>query len=1162
MKLNTDGSFCSATDRAGIGGILRNDKGDFIMAFSYSVDCETNNHAEALAAEFGINWCIQQGLNNIILELDSQIIANMLKEKGTDNLKLKHIISRITGLINGNAVQTAHCYREANSVADFFAKLASTSGRRTLHNSHIGLPRVAKGLIQLDKQQLPTFRRRFEKSFLFSSSHASTGTPASAFHLLALFSAFLFSSSSHASTAFLFSSSHASTGTPTSAFHLLALFSGFGPLAYSVLSIFWDTEVYGNPMWRLQQKLKILSKELSKWSRNSIGDVLENVKKFEKEVSDAETAYLNSDSNTDRTLLNKAKAEYIKWLKMEDSILRQKARIKWAEEGDSNTKYFHSTIKARRRRAQIYKIKDQNGQWVEGNLNISKAAIDHFSDLFSGKPRDRDLNFIRGCDNLISTEDNALLTKYPTAEEIKTVTSPDCFSKLRPISLSNFSNKILSKILALRINNILPKIISENQSGFVKDMSEAYDKLDWNFLISVLRKMGDPLSPTLFVIAAETLSRALNHLNQNDRFINFSMHKKGPQINHLSYADDLVLFTSANKFTIKLMMNLLRLYQKASGCPIYCGRKRISYFSDISKKILNKIAGWQGRFLSPGGKATIIKHVLQSQALHIFAALMPPVTSLYEIEMQFANFFWGEKYGKNSYHWSSWENMSYPTIEGGLGFRSLIDICHTFAAKRWWRLRTEPSLWAHFIKSKYCQRSNLNSKTIAPKNSAAWKDLLHIRDKIEANISWKINSGNSLLWWDNWTHHGSLYQILKPSAKPGNVEINHFLLNQQWHIDDNPFSLPMDTLNLIKSIPIGKHDEKDQPIWNLNSNGLFTCSSALEFLRKKYVAPHIYKFIWIKEIPFKVSFFMWKLLKKNLPLDANLARFNIDKGASCCCCRTACIETGNHVFAQSELAKQIWQIMTRPLGISITGSTVQTILWQRWRQKPTNIIHKFLLLITPMIIKVAIRQKFKSIDYTWNWSKVCFEAENFKAVITSKMIRWIKPIGNTWKLNTDGSYMKNQNKAGAGGIVRNRIGNMIVAFAYPTQFYTNNYSEAYAALVGISWCVNHPFESLEVELDSKMVVQMIDGSLKPPWRLLDIIENTKAKMAHINISIKHCFREGNEVADALAKYATQIQVPRIFLNEGDLPTEARGPLRMNKLDFPSFRRRVKKNSEN
>ncbi|XP_060200487.1 uncharacterized protein LOC132628739 [Lycium barbarum] len=231
------------------------------------------------------------------------------------------------------------------------------------------------------------------------------------------------------------------------------------------------------------------------------------------------------------------------------------------------------------------------------------------------------LDFIRGCDNLVSTEDNHLLTRYPATEEIKM----------------------------------------------------AIDSMDPN-------SCAGP-----------------NGFN-------------GPQINHLSCADDFVLFTSADKFSIKLMMNLLGLYQndfgqeinndktffithsktnriynkrirrwtgyKQSsfpftylGCPIYSGRKRISYFSDISKKVLNKIAGWQGRFLSPGGKATIIKHVLQSQSLHIFVALMPPVTSLYEIEMQFGNFFWGEKDGKISYHWSSWDNMSYPTKEGGLGSR-------------------------------------------------------------------------------------------------------------------------------------------------------------------------------------------------------------------------------------------------------------------------------------------------------------------------------------------------------------------------------------------------------------------------------------------------------------------------------------------------------------
>ncbi|XP_060195293.1 uncharacterized protein LOC132624546 [Lycium barbarum] len=668
-----------------------------------------------------------------------------------------------------------------------------------------------------------------------------------------------------------------------------------------------------------------------------------------------------------------------------------------------------------------------------------------------------------------------------------------------------FDEMFINLVYRLISNNWYSVIINGTRYGFFKSSRGL--------------KQGDPLSPALFIIAAETLSRALNYLFHNDRFSGFSMHKKGPQINHLSYADDIVLFTSGDKVSIKLMMKQLYFYQKASGqeintdktfflthsktdrlynrkikrwtgfkqstfpfiylgCPIYCGRKRIYYFSNISKKILNKIAGWQGIFLSPGGKAVVIKHILQSQALHVFAALMPPVTTLYEIEMQFANFFWGQKNGKNSYHWSSWENMSFPTKEGGFGFRSLLDICHTFAAKRWWRLRTEPSLWAQFLLAKYCQRSNPVSKVIASKDSAAWKDLLHIRDKMDININWKINSGNVLFWWDNWTLQGSLYQMINPILKPGNVKP--------------------------------------------------------EFLRNKNIADPIYNYIWIKEIPFKISFFMWKLLMNNLPLDASLSRFNINKGLSCCCCRVACLEIGDHVFAASELAKQAWTMITSPLGLNITGNTVQ--------------------------IKVAFRKKFKFIDYTWNWSKVCLMAENFKAVITSKMIKWIKPLGNAWKLNTDGSYMKNHNKAGAGGIVRNGIGNMIMAFSYPTQFCTNNYSEAKAALIGISWCVNHQFEALEVELDSMIVVQMINGIIRPPWKLQGIIEDIQSKALQRNITFKHCYREANEVADSLAKHAAQNQVPIIFLQECDLPNAIRGPLRMNKLDFPSFRRRVKKNA--
>ena len=98
---------------------------------------------------------------------------------------------------------------------------------------------------------------------------------------------------------------------------------------------------------------------------------------------------------------------------------------------------------------------------------------------------------------------------------------PNKFSEFRPISLSNFSNKIIPKIFCFRLAGILPQFISENQSGFVKgrsipenimlaqeithrikqpnkgdnvviklDMAKAYDRVSWSYTCLVLQKMG------------------------------------------------------------------------------------------------------------------------------------------------------------------------------------------------------------------------------------------------------------------------------------------------------------------------------------------------------------------------------------------------------------------------------------------------------------------------------------------------------------------------------------------------------------------------------------------------------------------------------------------------------------------------------------------------
>ena len=49
--------------------------------------------------------------------------------------------------------------------------------------------------------------------------------------------------------------------------------------------------------------------------------------------------------------------------------------------------------------------------------------------------------------------------------------SPVSFSDYRPISLLNFTHKIISKILATRLLKIHPSIISHHQSAFVSGCS-------------------------------------------------------------------------------------------------------------------------------------------------------------------------------------------------------------------------------------------------------------------------------------------------------------------------------------------------------------------------------------------------------------------------------------------------------------------------------------------------------------------------------------------------------------------------------------------------------------------------------------------------------------------------------------------------------------------
>ena len=78
-------------------------------------------------------------------------------------------------------------------------------------------------------------------------------------------------------------------------------------------------------------------------------------------------------------------------------------------------------------------------------------------------------------------------------------------------------------------------------------------------------RQGDPLSPSLFVIGAEVLSRGLNNLTTQPGFRGFSIPRGCPPVTHLAFADDVLIFSNGSTTALKQITRVLDTYQRVSG---------------------------------------------------------------------------------------------------------------------------------------------------------------------------------------------------------------------------------------------------------------------------------------------------------------------------------------------------------------------------------------------------------------------------------------------------------------------------------------------------------------------------------------------------------------------------------------------------------------------
>ena len=80
FKLNSDGSSLGNPGKAGGGGLIRNDKGEWLKGYARNVGYSTSVAAELWALCDGLRLCITLKLPVVIIELDAKLIVGHLQK--------------------------------------------------------------------------------------------------------------------------------------------------------------------------------------------------------------------------------------------------------------------------------------------------------------------------------------------------------------------------------------------------------------------------------------------------------------------------------------------------------------------------------------------------------------------------------------------------------------------------------------------------------------------------------------------------------------------------------------------------------------------------------------------------------------------------------------------------------------------------------------------------------------------------------------------------------------------------------------------------------------------------------------------------------------------------------------------------------------------------